>query len=172
MSEPKFIYGEEFQPVSNNSVNLGKYWAALREDNVIGIISMRVPNDVDFEAFREKAVACLVMLGDVFLFASRSETQGMVILEAMAAGMPVVAVRSSGIDDIVVNGVNGFKTPPDTARWNEHIQLLMSDPELYWQLSRHARETADRLSSEQFCKHVQRFYTTILADRRSRSSAV
>ena len=47
-------------------------------------------------------------LGDVFLFSSRSETQGMVILEAMAAHLPVVTVRSSGIDDDVVqDGVNG-----------------------------------------------------------------
>lgn len=112
-------------------------------------------------------IATYCRAGDVFLFASRSETQGMVILEAMAAGMPVVAIRSSGIDDIVVNGVNGFKTPPDTARWNARIQQLMSDPELRRRLSSQARETANRFSSEQFCKHVQRFYTTILADRRS-----
>ena len=56
------------------------------------------------------AIPTYYSLGDVFVFASTSETQGMVILEAMASGMPVVAIRASGIDDFVVDGVTGFKT--------------------------------------------------------------
>ena len=44
---------------------------------------------------------------DVFAFASQSETQGMVITEAMAAGVPVVAVDASGVRDVVEDGVNG-----------------------------------------------------------------
>ena len=43
-----------------------------------------------------------------FLFASKSETQGIVLAEAMAAGTPVVAVHAVGSDDIVKDGVNGF----------------------------------------------------------------
>lgn len=62
MSEQKASYGEE---QSDNGVNLGKCWAALREENVVGVISMRVPNDVDFDAYRKKATECLEMLGQV-----------------------------------------------------------------------------------------------------------
>ena len=46
-----------------NSVHLGKAWAALRDDVVISVVSMLVPNDVDFEDFRIKSIAALEVLG-------------------------------------------------------------------------------------------------------------
>ncbi|MDO8863462.1 glycosyltransferase [Haliea sp. E1-2-M8] len=106
-------------------------------------------------------------LGDIFLFASRSETQGMVILEAMAAGMPVVAVRSSGIDDIVDNGFNGFKTPADTAQWSARIEQLLLDPALHKKLSANAESFADNFSISRFSESVQRFYAGILVDQKT-----
>lgn len=50
---------------------------------------------------------------DAFIFPSRTETLGLVLLEAMAAGCPVVAARSGGIPDIVTDGVNGYLFAPD-----------------------------------------------------------
>jgi hypothetical protein len=44
---------------------------------------------------------------DVFAFASHSETQGMVLAEAMTAGVPVVAVDAPGVREVVADGVNG-----------------------------------------------------------------
>ena len=45
---------------------------------------------------------------DIFIFASRSETQGIVLAEAMASSVPVVSLTGPGQDDIVVNGINGY----------------------------------------------------------------
>lgn len=104
-------------------------------------------------------------LSDIFLFASRSETQGMVILEAMAAGLPVVAVRSSGIDDIVQDEVNGFKTPPDPARWCDRVAALLQDQSLYERLSKNAKRCARENSIEQFSTNIARFYGQVLASR-------
>jgi len=50
---------------------------------------------------------------DAFVFPSRTETLGLVLLEAMAAGCPVVAARSGGIPDIVTDGVNGLLFEPN-----------------------------------------------------------
>jgi glycosyltransferase involved in cell wall biosynthesis len=50
---------------------------------------------------------------DAFLFPSRTETLGLVLLEAMAAGCPVVAANSGGIPDIVTHGINGYLFEPD-----------------------------------------------------------
>ena len=102
-------------------------------------------------------------LGDAFLFASQSETQGMVILEAMAAGLPVVAVRSSGIDDVVVDGVNGYKTPARQELWVERVKLLLQQPEKRQQLAKQAVKCAASHSVENFTKEVRYVYAETLA---------
>lgn len=102
-------------------------------------------------------------LGDVFLFASRSETQGLVILEAMAAGLPVVAVRSSGIDDVVREGYNGFKTLAKTELWRERVRLLLENDTLRDEMSANALAFARDYSVERFALDVKKIYATILA---------
>ncbi|RXS43425.1 glycosyltransferase [Idiomarina sp. 29L] len=102
-------------------------------------------------------------LGDAFLFASQSETQGMVILEAMAAGLPVVAVRSSGIDDVVDDGFNGYKTPARQAVWLERVERLLNDEELLGQLSGNAENFAKAYSVERFSQDVRHIYAETLA---------
>jgi len=65
---------------------------------------------------------------DVFLMPSPTETLGFVVLEAMAAGCPVVAARAGGIPDLVSHGVNGLlfaPAAPDEAR--EASRELLSD---------------------------------------------
>lgn len=102
-------------------------------------------------------------LGDAFLFASISETQGMVILEAMAAGLPVVAVRSSGIEDVVRHGYNGFKTPEKQDKWRAEVKKLLEDEALRGKLSGQALEFARDYSVEQFARDVRTIYATTLA---------
>ena len=115
-------------------------------------------------------IAAYCRMADIFLFASRSETQGMVILEAMAAGTPVVAIRSSGIEDLVHNGFNGFKTPPDHAQWSARIAQLLDDPALHRTLATNARAFADDYSIRRFSANVARFYAGILASRNAAGS--
>lgn len=56
----------ESNPVKPDSeISHGKHWAAIRDSHVIGIISMRVPKDVDFDLYRKKATDCLELLGQV-----------------------------------------------------------------------------------------------------------
>jgi glycosyltransferase involved in cell wall biosynthesis len=102
-------------------------------------------------------------LGDVFLFASKSETQGMVILEAMAAGLPVVAVRSSGIDDVVRQDHNGFKTPEKQDQWCDRVQQLLEDDRLRQTLSENALAFAADYSIESFASDVREIYALTLA---------
>ncbi len=55
-------------------------------------------------------------LMDVFVFASQSETQGLVLVEAMSAGVPVVAVDAPGVRDVVIDGYNGRLLPIEHTR--------------------------------------------------------
>ena len=61
-----------------------------------------------------KALADLYSAADLFVFASKTETQGMVIAEAMAAATPVVALDADGVRDLVRDGHNGLLLPGET----------------------------------------------------------
>lgn len=102
---------------------------------------------------------------ELFVFASRSETQGMVILEAMAAGLPVVVVRSSGIDDTVRNGENGFKTPLNRELWRRRVDLVMGDEALRRRLAEAAALFARDHSLEAFGDALHQVYAEVLASR-------
>jgi len=52
-------------PIADSGHPMGKCWAAVRDSSVVGLISMSVPSDVDFEQYRERAVACLGLVGEV-----------------------------------------------------------------------------------------------------------
>lgn len=105
-------------------------------------------------------------LGDLFLFASTTETQGMVVLEAMAAGLPVVAVRSSGIDDLVQDGFNGFKTAEDRDEWRRRVEETLCDGALRAELAANARAFAGEHDIEPFAQAILAFYATALATGR------
>lgn len=111
-------------------------------------------------------VPAWLKLADTFVFASKSETQGMVILEAMAAGLPVVAVRSSGIDDVITNGVNGFKTRDNIEQWARRIADLLEDESLREKIAANATGFAARHDIDEFAKGVHAIYAHCLAARR------
>lgn len=108
-------------------------------------------------------IAVWYRLGDAFLFASKSETQGMVILEAMAAGLPVVAVRSSGIDDVIRHGFNGYKTLERQDQWCAQVKHLLENDKLRHTLSEQALAFSKDFSIEQFASDVREIYATTLA---------
>jgi glycosyltransferase involved in cell wall biosynthesis len=106
-------------------------------------------------------------LGDVFVFASTSETQGMVILEAMASGMPVVAVRASGIDDFVINGVTGFKTTEHKEVWAEKIRLLLEDDRLRQRMATQANTLAKKYGMDTFGARMEQVYAHVLYTKKT-----
>lgn len=79
---------------------------------------------------------------DLFLFPSLSETQGIVSLEAMAAGTPVLAVRATGTEDIVADGENGYMTEEDPAAFARKLAELLADEERLAALRAGALRTA------------------------------
>jgi len=83
---------------------------------------------------------------DLFCFASISETQGLVTLEAMAAGLPVVAVRGSGTVDVVEDGVDGILTDNDSTAVATALLALLGNQEKQQQLRLAAQKKAGQFN--------------------------
>ena len=94
---------------------------------------------------------------ELFLFASKSETQGIVLEEAMAAGNPIVAVRASGVEDVVRNGINGYMTEEDVEIWSDKAAELIQSPD-YRQVCMEARKTAEGYRASRLAAHAETLY--------------
>lgn len=103
---------------------------------------------------------------DAFLFASTSETQGIVLLEAMAAGLPVIAVEASGVRDVVVNGRNGYMSENKVRAWTDKLILLTEEESMVERMQRNALEDASQYLSANIARKVQKYYQDVLYQRR------
>jgi glycosyltransferase involved in cell wall biosynthesis len=79
---------------------------------------------------------------DIFVMPSRTETLGLVVLEAMASGIPVVAARAGGIPEMIKNGVTGFLFD-DEAEASKAVKQLLSSPALRETIGQAARAQAE-----------------------------
>lgn len=98
---------------------------------------------------------------DAFLFTSKSETQGIVLLEAMAAGNPVVALDASGVRDIVANGENGFLTGGDAADWAGRVAELVTNEALQQQMRANAVRTAMQYTEDEIARRAEQYYKKV-----------
>jgi 1,2-diacylglycerol 3-alpha-glucosyltransferase len=108
---------------------------------------------------------------DVFAFASFTETQGMVLAEAMAAGRPLVALNASGVREVMRHEQNGFMLPARASAkmFAAHLGLLHAEPALRRAFSKEARRTAEKFSREHCAEQALAFYEDIRkATRRKR----
>ena len=124
-------------------------------------------NFVGYLAGEELAAA--YASGDAFVFPSSTETLGLVLLEAMAAGCPVVGANRGGIPDIVSDGDNGCLYEPEgpgggADSLTAAVQRLLGDPAEREQLRRNARSEAARWGWAGATEQLRGFYRQVLND--------
>jgi Glycosyltransferase len=102
---------------------------------------------------------------DVFAFASHSETQGMVLAEAMAAGVPVVAVNATGVQDFLQDGVNGRLIEFDDERQfaASLTSIIDASEEERRQLRAGALKSAEQASQPRCTRRMVEFYKELTA---------
>ncbi len=101
---------------------------------------------------------------DLFVFASQTETQGLVLAEAMAAGVPVIAVDAPGTRELVRDGHNGFLIPVENERdFVRALERYTGLPEGEKKtLAENARKTAQRFSRETCSRKALEVYESLI----------
>ncbi|MEJ2061580.1 MAG: glycosyltransferase [Gammaproteobacteria bacterium] len=99
--------------------------------------------------------------GDAFIFASRTETQGLVLLEAMACGTPVVSTAVLGTHDILDAGKGALVAEEDLNDFAMKCVRILSDRNLRQRLAQEALEWAQEWSDEALAKQMLGFYEDV-----------
>ena len=121
---------------------------------------------------RGQELASAYASADAFIFPSRTETLGLVLLEAMAAGTPVVAANSGGIPDIVTNGINGHLfDPADEKGAITATQKLLAQSEERETLRQNARAEAERWGWSAATQQLRNYYQKIISAHFIQSAA-
>ncbi len=103
---------------------------------------------------------------DLFLFASKTETEGMVLLEAMAGGTPSVAIGELGVLDVVQNGVSGVLVHEDEEEFARAALSVLNDPERYRKLRDGALARAQDLSAQNATSRLVSIFEECIAGKK------
>ena len=100
---------------------------------------------------------------DVFLFPSLMEALPLVLMEAMATGMPVITTETCGMPDVIEGEFNGLLIPPaDAAAIEEGVLRLARSVKLRQRLGEAARETMKRYKWERAAKELETLYRHVI----------
>lgn len=102
---------------------------------------------------------------DLFLFASTTETQGMVVVEALASGVPVIAVKDNAFVDVIENEINGYLVDKDTGQFAKKIKTVLHDEIVLKKLSHNARKSAEQFSIDYTTRILEQVYQEIIFEK-------
>ena len=105
--------------------------------------------------------------GDIFVYSSKSETQGMIVSEAMYCGLPIVALDAPGICDLVQNNVNGFLTSENKDEFAAAVEKLIDNNELRKKFSEASKKIAHENFTDQICtSKMLSLYTRVMENKK------
>jgi len=124
-------------------------------------------NDVYFLGVIKNIVP-IINMADLLLLPSQTESFGLVILEAMAAGVPVVANNVGGIPEVVENGVTGFLVPAgDTEAMGQYALEILKNKELYKQMRKSAHKRArEKFHTDDIVAQYENLYERVSGNRK------
>ncbi|MDY6946052.1 MAG: glycosyltransferase [Pseudomonadota bacterium] len=127
--------------------------------------SLQLRANVRFVGYlsRERELPDCYNAGDLFVFSSKTETQGLVLLEAMACGTPVVSTAYMGTSDIVKPERGARVAPDDEAGFANLVVELLDDPARRRSMSTEARSYAATWSAGAMATRMAELYSSLIA---------
>ena len=107
-------------------------------------------------------------LGDIFVCASTSETQGITYIEALACGTPVVARYDKCLDGVIENKYNGY-TYKTKGEYIKYIFEILNSNHIHKKMKKNALESSQRFSKEKFGDDVEALYIKVVNDSKKGS---
>ncbi len=120
---------------------------------------------------RETLLLDCYAAADVFVFASRTETQGLVLLEAMAQGTAVVSTAELGTRSVLRDGAGALVVPEEQGAFAAAVVRLLKDPEQRAQLGARGRTYAQTWSSAVMARRLAALYREVCAPAREAGDA-
>ena len=119
-----------------------------------------------------KRLAAIYGMADLFCMAPEIETQGLVLLEATACGLPLVAVKATSMHEIVSDGVNGFLVPAGEVRsMAEAMTAILRDPGLSEKMGLASRQASFAHDFKLTVDAYEEIYLTTIQDRAAQKTA-
>ncbi len=142
----------------------------VRRDLQRAVLSHGISERVCFvgETPHEKLPA-YYRLGDIFVMPSTNETFGFTLVEAMACGLPVVAMDVPGIRDNVEPGVTGLLALPESGEFTARLLELTADADLRCSMGRRACLAAEKYSIERSIPELLSIYNELIEVRKQNS---
>jgi len=125
--------------------------------------SLDCGRDIIFLGFlKQEELFSLYQVAKVFLFSSFTETQGLVVLEAMAMGLPVVALEAVGVEDLMENNQGGFMTENNNYIFSQKVVALINDFNLWQEKKESALKQAQNFSIEKMGDKLIEVYERLI----------
>ena len=160
------------QPIRESEAHLVIVGDGCEKQSLIQLCrELGVENRVHFPGFVtvEDGLPEIYRMADVFITASAIETQGLVLLEAAASGLPIVAVNATCIPEIVHDHVNGFLVEPgDIDTFSDAIVALMNNPKWARTMGRDGRILAEEHDLHITCTLHEKLYRDAIKQMRRR----
>jgi 1,2-diacylglycerol 3-alpha-glucosyltransferase len=114
----------------------------------------------------QEGLPAIYRLASLFVTASEIETQGIVLLEAAASGLPVVAVRATCIPEIVHDGVNGYLAKPgDINTLGQEMTSLLKQPEKARSMGTAGRRLVEEHNFQATLDRYEQLYSTLITQK-------
>ncbi len=135
--------------------------ASLEEE----VVQIGIQKQVKFIGYldRNTELNSCYRSADIFVFSSRTETQGLVLLEAMAQGVPVVSTAEMGTKDVLRDGLGVWVAKEELHEFSQTVVRLLGDAEALQRLSETGREYAHGWSASKQAERMVGFYESVLA---------
>lgn len=138
---------------------------------MLGELQSRMHDTVFTGSLGRKDVAAAFASADVFVFPSRTDTAGNVILEAQASGLPVLVADAGGPKENIVEGVSGEVVPgSEPSLWAAALARLLRDESRRVAMSRAARSYGEARSWNTALEPLYRTYRELAAESRAMSA--